>query len=413
MLKKLILIALFVTSAFAVNPNIDWRVQDNLLIAELDDFDSNENNQDWIGVYKKGQSNDWDNVQVWSWVKEWIDPSHVYDLTINVLSSGDYEARYFKNNSYEVYDSFSFTYDNQQGVPTLDVNSVGSKYVYIKIDSNHGAPEDWVALFKKDAESTWENVIAWFWVNNIDQSNVEVNMHDSPSGDYEVRLFFNNSYDVAASTSFYFSNDNGGGNDSVSVLSVNAANVEFSINSNHNGDEDWVAVYRKGESNDWDNVIAWSYVKDLDKNSASLSLDGVDGGTFELRFFYDNSYNVVTKTEFSFVNNAKSAKEIIIDRINSNVGHYATAWYTPNKELLVVKETGFGYNYLYVYDLSDSEYNSRFTILSSSARSQSISAVKVIDDRTIQYHIHEYHDYYNATITYDIINHERISEVKD
>ncbi len=76
-----------------------------------------------------------------------------------------------------------------------------------------------------------------------------------------------------------------------------ASFVEFIISSDHGGDEDWIAVYRKGDSNDWDNVIDWAWVKDGDNN---FDLSGVSSGTFELRLFYDNSYTVATKTEFEF-----------------------------------------------------------------------------------------------------------------
>jgi len=77
------------------------------------------NPKDWIGFYKKGDSNSWGNVITWVWVKDIINPvpvdikniDAVYTVKKVNLQSGEYEVRYFLNNSYKTYKSSSFTVD--------------------------------------------------------------------------------------------------------------------------------------------------------------------------------------------------------------------------------------------------------------------------------------------------------------
>lgn len=63
------------------------------------------NDQDWIGIYPVGASNDWDNVVAWAWTGD-TQNGHVL---LNAVPVGEYEARGFFNNSFIVRASAPFS----------------------------------------------------------------------------------------------------------------------------------------------------------------------------------------------------------------------------------------------------------------------------------------------------------------
>jgi len=64
------------------------------------------------------------------------------------------------------------------------------------------------------------------------------------------------------------------------------------------GDQDWIGIYRVGDNNDWDNVIAWNWVGQgttlLDKIKKSMP-----AGEYEIRLFFHNSYHVEATYRFT------------------------------------------------------------------------------------------------------------------
>ena len=105
MIKKLLLIAAFVLPLFSdsyvrhiheVAPHNSGKY----MIATKIGFghpggDTYETN--WIGVYQKGASNDWENVLKWSWAKDLEKCDRMYGcINIADLGDGEYDIRYFR-----------------------------------------------------------------------------------------------------------------------------------------------------------------------------------------------------------------------------------------------------------------------------------------------------------------------------
>jgi len=63
--------------------------------------------KDWIALYRKNDSNAWSNVLTWDWAKNLKESDlhgDIYSVTKNInLTNGEYEVRYFKNNSFTTY----------------------------------------------------------------------------------------------------------------------------------------------------------------------------------------------------------------------------------------------------------------------------------------------------------------------
>jgi len=124
------------------------------------------------------------------------------------LAPGEYELRYFKNNSFTIY-----------GEPlNVKINKVASTLESISLNSNDKGghitivfnglgkflqpnPKDWIGLYPVHSTNAWENVVQWAWAKDINlyihfkQYNLALyKMKNIKPGRYEIRYFLNNSF---------------------------------------------------------------------------------------------------------------------------------------------------------------------------------------------------------------------------
>jgi len=154
-------------------------------------------------------------------------------------------------------------------------------------------PKTWIGLYKKGTSNEWANVLAWGWVKNA-QTRIS-NISHFAEGDYEARLFFNNSYTTEASLDFHVGKSPG--NQEAHLINVKRSPqqktfqlpVKRTRNTKRN---DWVGVFKKGLSHTRGNLLAWSYVK---KNDSYIQINtvnakGLSRGLYDLVYFTSNSY---------------------------------------------------------------------------------------------------------------------------
>ncbi|CAA6814492.1 MAG: Unknown protein [uncultured Thiotrichaceae bacterium] len=156
--------------------------------------------KDWLGIYKKGDNNDWGNVKEWSWSDGQVNGS--VNLGYENLYEGDYEVRAFFNNSFITEKAVPFTVESAV-LLTLD------KQVYpatgtlqISYDGMLGGPADWFGIYKKDDDNKWENIKRWTWSDGQVKGSVSLSYEDLAAGEYELRVFFNNSFKLEKKASF-------------------------------------------------------------------------------------------------------------------------------------------------------------------------------------------------------------------
>ena len=176
------------------------------------DYTVSETSKDWIAISKEGSSTAWRNVLHWSWVKDLscsnydstgLDCNDDFPIPL-ALDNGNYEVRYFKNNSYTISASETFNIGN-----TLNLSAISTIYnsnkdsLTLKIDSNGKNfipnPKDWIGIYKIGDSTSWSNVKKWIWANKLSQSKNPSYVWetlDLPEGKYEVSYFFNNSFKV-------------------------------------------------------------------------------------------------------------------------------------------------------------------------------------------------------------------------
>jgi len=80
--------------------------------------------------------------------------------------------------------------------------------------------------------------------------------------------------------------------------------VSISITGELSGDQDWAAIYRVGDNNDWANVIAWNWVSN-GTTELNIIKHQMPAGEYEIRLFFHNSYNVEAVYRFSVKGNVR------------------------------------------------------------------------------------------------------------
>jgi len=130
------------------------------------------------------------------------------------IHSGEYEIRYFLNNTFKTHkQSKSFkvqvNYD-----PNLHGYSYAKRhYAFISIfDKNFKSnPKDWFGVYEVGDSNDWSNVKLWVWAKDLEKSpggyHYEFkNSNLSEWDEYEVRYFLNNTF-ITNKTSKPFSGD--------------------------------------------------------------------------------------------------------------------------------------------------------------------------------------------------------------
>ncbi|CAA6811472.1 MAG: Unknown protein [uncultured Sulfurovum sp.] len=141
-----------------------------------------ENKLDWVGLYKTTDSNDWKNVKKWAWVKDLLkNPEAPSYRKWNFSSSdikkneGEYEVRYFLNNSYLTYARSNKSMLIEPILRSIELGEIKQfednsanlevKYRDIKRSSN----KDWIALVKGDEDYyRHQNIVASQYLNHTE-----------------------------------------------------------------------------------------------------------------------------------------------------------------------------------------------------------------------------------------------------
>ena len=72
--------------------------------------------------------------------------------------------------------------------------------VVVNYSNMEGHAKDWIGIYPVGSSNAWANVVAWKWSRG--QVNGQKSFNNLPAGNYEVRVFFRNSYKVEARDGF-------------------------------------------------------------------------------------------------------------------------------------------------------------------------------------------------------------------
>jgi len=230
--------------------------------------------------------------------------------------------------------------------------------------------KDWIAIYKKGTSSAWKNVIKWAWVKDLkgyapcDEDHVYSNaLIGLVNGDYEARLFKNNSYVVNTSLTFNVKDNSNSYEANLKLIPKNKIypsmiqilyknEKECSPTNRAENATDWIGIFKKGTSSAAENVIKWAWVKDLsgiapcDVGHEYLNYKkDLSNGTYEARFFKHNSYVVNKSLEF----NVKNENQSIIDKARK----HCVPGYKPDSLLLCSNERTNQHRIAYAIDYKE------------------------------------------------------------
>lgn len=159
--------------------------------------------------------------------------------------------------------------------------------------SSEGGKEgkDWVGVYKVGTSTAWKNVKGWTWLEDKPQIHVD----DLAPGDYEARLFYNNSYKMEAKQAFTIEPPRG---KPYIYLNENTGNAAIEVYTSV-APKAWIGIYPVGSSTSWSNVKSWKWAEK--DGTTTIPVAFLKRGKYEARLFYYNSYKVEAKLTFETV----------------------------------------------------------------------------------------------------------------
>lgn len=163
--------------------------------------------EDWVGLYKVGTSNAWENVINWKWVKN--TRRSRYKWFLSNLEEGDYEVRYFLQNSFKTYKKTAIFHvnaqDNNLTQPKIEKAIFSGSTLKITFKDLSGNNKDWFAIFAKGKEHVSKNVIYWVYNNSALHYGLQkIEPIRLNHGEYDIVLFENDSYKVLDISTFRY-----------------------------------------------------------------------------------------------------------------------------------------------------------------------------------------------------------------
>jgi len=249
---------------------------------------------DWIGLYAPGGADT--GYVSWQFTGGAASGSVSYGIPLS-LSVGLYELRLFSNNSYNRLATSNAITATSPPPPTLSASpstvAAGSSLTATWNGIAKPTTGDWLGLFATGAADT--NYASWQFTSGTASGNVSYSIPLSLSvGTYELRLFSNNGYNRLATSNAITVTSPPPPTLSVSPATV-AAGTSLTatwsgIANPSNGD--WIGLYVPGTANT--SYLSWRFTAGTSSGSVQYNIPvSLKPGTYELRLFGNNSYQVL------------------------------------------------------------------------------------------------------------------------
>ena len=287
-MKIFMMIILAFVSLHAVTISTNKATYDSAEVITITLADVTGNNNNWVGIFQKGVPNEWN----YDLQDKWFD-FHDGTLTLTAPDlSGEYEVRLFYNDSLTMEKKVAFTVHGADATITLDKATYSAgEPISVTLANVQGAKDNWVGIFQKNATSNWNTLLSENWFD-FSNGTLHMNAPDVP-GDYEVRLFYNDSLLMAKKASFKIetlpvtlSTDKAQYNDG-DTITVSYTNIT-------GAQSNWIGLFAKDMPSNWDNAIqeAW-----LENRNGTVTFTAPDfPQDYEIRLFYNDSFNLEKKT---------------------------------------------------------------------------------------------------------------------
>ena len=271
---------------------------------------------DWIGIYPVDANNDWGNIVRWGWTGGIVNG----DVELAGIPEGEYEARAFFENSFNLEATIAFSVEGNANAPTVTTNKesyVEDEQMTVNFSGMSANAGDWIGLYSVNAPNDWDNLLAWKYTNGSADGSVSFNKN-LPAGNYSARAFFNDSYNLEASHDF--SVENGADGVTLTLNKNTYADNELvyvNFDNMQGNNTDWIGIYPADASYEFANVIDWVYTDGLVSGEISLGgfpantelrgstpMPGLTAGDYEVRAFFNNTLQEEKTVSFTVVEEA-------------------------------------------------------------------------------------------------------------
>ncbi|CAA6826710.1 MAG: No hits [uncultured Sulfurovum sp.] len=284
MLKKIIYMSIvFVSmlSSASVNTDKERYESNESIIVNYSEMEAQSS--EWMAIYPASSSNDFGNIIQWKLSNADVNGS----VTFEALSLGTYEVRVFNNADFLV--SKQIVVEEDALTTTLETTKdiyLADEEIVAVFDNMSGNADDWIGIYPAGSSNAWENMLQWEWIEGGLVTGTQA-FEAMPVGDYEVRVFFNNSFTEEAVYAFSVE---------APVVLVDLAvsknsydpfeliHVEY--NNMRGMSSDWIGIFSIGADHEKMNALEWRDAKSL--VSGNLSFNGLIAGTYEVRSYFDN-----------------------------------------------------------------------------------------------------------------------------
>ncbi len=196
---------------------------------------------------------------------------------------------------------------------TLDKSSYkGGETINVMLKGVTGSSNNWVGIFAKEALNDWDSVLAenWFYFKN---GKLKLKAPDR-GGEYEVRLFYNDSLNMVEKASFHTDSQNDPLTISAQKTVFRSGEIIFVNYKNFpRGSNHWIGLFKKEDRSTWWNVIDGIWIADKIKSGEVYFDAPQESGKYEIRAFYHDSLKAEKSFAFSVVSNADKKIFIIGD----------------------------------------------------------------------------------------------------
>jgi len=175
---------------------------------------------------------------------------------------------------------------------------LSNETVKVNLTDMLGDNHDWVGVYPTGSSNDWANVIRWKWVSGA--VNTTLSLGTFPIGDYDVRAFFKNTFISEASDTFSINPIEG---EALVSTSKNSYTINEKIIVDYSDmsqdDKDWIAIYPKGTTNAWKNVLAWQWTEG--QRDGTSIFNQLPEGEYAVRVFFRNSFILESESLFEVV----------------------------------------------------------------------------------------------------------------
>jgi hypothetical protein len=284
------------------------------------------NDQDWIGIYPKNSNNDWENVLQWTWTDGGVVGNHNFEG----LAVGEYEVRAFFNNSFNMEAHYAFSVEGDNPVTTVKTNKdvyAPNEEVIASFENMSGDNEDWMGIYPAGSENTWENMVDWKWIAGDIEG--ERRFNGLAAGEYEVRVFFENSFEVEASYAFVIEDDafefslRKNPLDPYELIRVDFENMPGL-------DSDWIGIFEIGAEDAKETAIAFKDTNN--QEDGELTFNGLRAGEYEARAYFQGKRQGLIQ----FTVQDKAIERVLYDDFEDGIDPRWTKYFGRDMTLLNV-----------------------------------------------------------------------------